>query len=73
MVPALLKGPVIFFSMMPSELIIQNRISEPTSGVMIIGSSEKKITGPLRRLGTMFTARAMAKPRRMASGVTTKV
>ncbi len=32
--------------MMPRASTIQNRISEPTSGVTIIGSSEKKISGP---------------------------
>ena len=53
--------------------IIQETISEPMIGVMIIGSSEKKITGPLIQPGTWLTASAMTKPSSIASGVTTKV
>ena len=40
----------------PWASIIQNSTSEPISGVTIIGSSEKKITGPLSSFGTQLTA-----------------
>ena len=59
--------------MTPCESIIQNRTSEPTSGVTIIGSSEKKMTGPLMKRGMALTARAMTKPSTITSGVTMKV
>jgi len=57
----------------PRASIIQNKISEPTSGVTIMGSSEKKITSPLRYLFSVFTASAITKPRMISSGVTVKV
>ena len=37
--------------MTPFESIIHETISEPTIGVMIMGRSEKKITGPLIQPG----------------------
>ena len=57
----------------PLASIIQNRISEPINGVTIMGSSEKKIVGPLNRPGSLFTDSAITKPRMITSGVTTKV
>ena len=57
----------------PSASIIQNRTSEPISGVTIIGRSEKKIVTPRNIRGSAFTPSAMARPRIMTSGVTMKV
>ena len=59
--------------MMPRASTIQNRISAPTSGVIIIGRSEKKISGPRSLCVALLTATAITNPRTITSGVTTKV
>ena len=61
------------FPITPSASIIQNRISDPISGVMIIGKSDTKIVGPLNNFGKAFTPSAIASPKRMIRGVQTKV
>ena len=58
---------------MPLLSIIQNSTSDPISGVTIIGSSEKNITGPLIRPGIALTPSAMKNPTMMTNGVTMKV
>lgn len=58
---------------MPRASTIQNRISDPINGVIIIGSNEKNISGPRMTCVAEFTATAIMNPRTIVSGVTTKV
>ena len=57
----------------PSASIIQNSTREPIRGVMIIGNKQIKIVGPLKKEGSLLTAKAMKKPIIITSGVTIKV
>jgi len=58
---------------MPSESIIQNKISDPINGVTIIGNREKKIVGPFNRLARELVPKAIKKPKTITNGVTTMV
>ena len=71
--PGSLARYAIRFPRIPRLSIIQNRISEPISGVTIIGRSEKKIASPFRCRCSELTASAIIRPRMISIGVTVKV
>ena len=56
----------------PSASIIQNNTREPIRGVMIMGNKQIKMVGPLKKEGSLLTAK-QKKPMIITSGVTIKV
>ena len=57
----------------PRASTIQNKISAPIRGVMIMGNREKNIVGPRITRGNALTANAIKKPKPIDKGVTIAV